>query len=78
MVVCHPAMRQLLEIMCGGDFLSKHPEEAMEFLSYVAETSKGWDEPNPRELERFRPPINQRRWHVCTECEMEMRASYQL
>ena len=35
-----PTMRQLLETMCGGDFLSKHPDEAMEFLSYVAETSK--------------------------------------
>ena len=36
-----PAMRQLLETMCGGDFLSKHPDEAMDFLNYVAETSKG-------------------------------------
>ena len=27
-----PAMKQLLETMCGGDFLSKHPDEAMEFL----------------------------------------------
>ena len=69
-----PAMRQLLETMCGGDFLSKHPEEAMEFLSYVAETSKGWDEPNPRELERFRPPINQRGGMYALNDEMEMRA----
>ncbi|RVW76953.1 hypothetical protein CK203_055571 [Vitis vinifera] len=23
--------------MCGGDFMSKNPEEAMDFLSYVAE-----------------------------------------
>ena len=45
-----PAMKQLLETMCGGDFLSKHPNEAMDFLNYVAETSKGWDEPNPREM----------------------------
>ena len=28
-----PAMRQLLETMCGGDFLSKHPDEAMDFLN---------------------------------------------
>ena len=41
--VMSPAMKQLLEIMCGGDFLSKHPDEAMDFLNYVAETSKGWD-----------------------------------
>ena len=35
-----PAMKQLLETMCGGDFLSKNPDEAMEFLNHVAETSK--------------------------------------
>ena len=47
-------MKQLLETMCGGDFLSKNPDEAMDFLNYVAETSKGWDEPNPREVERMK------------------------
>ena len=46
--------------MCGGDFLSKHPDEAMDFLNYVAETSKGWDEPNPREMEKMRPSANPR------------------
>ena len=55
-----PAMKQLLETMFGGDFLSKHPEEAMDFLNYVAETSKAWDEPNPREAKRLRPTTNQR------------------
>ena len=37
----YPTMKQLLETMCGGDFLSKHPEEALDFLDYVAEASKG-------------------------------------
>ena len=69
-----PAMRQLLETMCGGDFLSKHPDEAMDFLNYVAETSKGWDEPNPREMERFRPPVNQRGGMYALTDEMEMKA----
>ena len=69
-----PAMRQLLQTMCGGDFLSKHPEEAIDFLNYVAETSKGWDEPNPRELERFRPPVNQRGGMYAMNDEMEMKA----
>ena len=50
-----PSMKQLLETMCGGDFLSKHLDEAMDFLNYVVETSKAWDEPNPREAERSRP-----------------------
>ena len=30
-----PAMRQLLETMCGGDFLSKNPDEAMDFLTWL-------------------------------------------
>ena len=55
-----PPMKQLLENMCGGDFLSRHPDEAMDFLNYVAETSKAWDEPNPREAERLRPSNHQR------------------
>ena len=55
-----PPMKQLLETMCGGDFLSKHPDEAMDFLNYVDETSKAWDEPNPREAERARPSNHQR------------------
>ena len=69
-----PAMRQLLETMCGGDFLSKHPDEAMDFLNYVTETSKGWDEPKPREIERFRPPVNQRGGMYALNDEMEMKA----
>ena len=55
-----PAMKKLLETMCGGDFLSKHPDEAMDFLNYVAETSKIWDDPNPREVEKMRPSAHHR------------------
>ncbi|RVW80563.1 hypothetical protein CK203_051273 [Vitis vinifera] len=36
--------------MCGGDFMSKNPEEAMDFLSYVADVSRGWDEPTKGEV----------------------------
>ena len=55
-----PAMKQLLETMCGGDFLSKNQDEAMDFLNYVAETSKAWDEQNPREADRMRPSATKR------------------
>ena len=66
-----PVMKQFLETMCvgrggggggggGGDFLSKNPDVAMDFLNCVAETSKGWDEPNPREVERMKHTTNQR------------------
>ncbi|RVX20832.1 hypothetical protein CK203_002371 [Vitis vinifera] len=43
------SMKQLLETICGRDLMSKNPEEAMDFLSYVAEVSRGWDEPNKGE-----------------------------
>ena len=69
-----PVMKQLLETMCGGDFMSKHPEEAMNFLNYVAETSKAWDEPNPREAERMRPTANSRGGMYSITEEMEMKA----
>ena len=69
-----PAMKQLLETMCGGDFLGKHSEEVMDFLNYVAETSKAWDEPNPREAERMRPTANQRGGMYLLSEDMEMKA----
>ena len=69
-----PAMKQLLETMCGGDFLSKHPDEAMDFLNYVAETSKGWDEPNPRVVEKMRPSAHQREGIFALSEDMEMKA----
>ena len=52
------SMKQLLEMMCGGDFMSKNPKEAMDFLSYVAEVSRGWDEPNAREVGRMKSQPN--------------------
>ena len=69
-----PAMKQLLETMCGGDFLSKHLDEAMDFLNYVAETSKGWDEPNPREVEKMRPSAHKRGGIYALSEDMEMKA----
>ena len=69
-----PAMKQLLETMCGGDFLSKHPYEAMDFLNYVAETSKAWNELNPREAERSRPSNHQRGGIYALSEDTEMKA----
>ena len=69
-----PAMKQLLETMCGGDFLSKNPEEAMDFLSYVAETSKAWDEPNPREAKRMRLASSSRGCIYSLLEDMELKA----
>ena len=68
------SMKQFLETMCGGDFLSKNSDEAMDFLNYVAETSRGWDEPNPREAERFKPPVNQIGGMYALSEDMELKA----
>ena len=59
--------------MCGGDFLSKYPDEAMDFLNYEAETSKGWDEPNPREVEKMRHSAHQRGGIFALYEDMEMK-----
>ena len=68
------AMKQLLETMCGGDFMSKNPEEAMDFLNYVANTSKAWDEPNPREVQRMRLTTNSKGGMYFLMEDMEMKA----
>ena len=69
-----PPMKQLLETMCEGEILSKHPDEAMDFLNYVAETSKEWDEPNPREAERLRPLDHQMGGMYALSEDTEVRA----
>ena len=76
-----PTMKQFLETMWGGgggggggNFLSKHPEEAMDFLNYVAETSKAWDEPSPREVERQRPSSYQSEGMYALSEDTEMKA----
>ena len=51
-------MKQLLETMCGGDFMSKNLEEAMDFLSYVAKVSRGWDELNKEEVGKTKSQPN--------------------
>ena len=68
------SMKELLETMCGGDFFRKNPDEAMDFIKYVAETSKGWDEPNPREVERMKPTVNPRGGIFSLLDEVEMKA----
>ena len=54
--------------------MSEHPEEAMDFLNYVAETSKAWDEPNPREAERMRLASTLRGGMYSITEDMEMKA----
>ena len=46
----------------------------MDFLNYVAETSKAWDEPNPREAERARPSTHQKGGIYALSEDTEMKA----
>ena len=68
-----PAIKHLFETICGGDFLSKNKEEAMDFLNYVVETSKAWDKPNPSEAERMRPTTSSRGGLYSLAEDMEMK-----
>ena len=54
--------------------MSKNPKEALDFLSYVAEASKGWDEPNLREMERTRPQSITRGGMYSLSEDMDMKA----
>ena len=38
--------------------MSKNPEEAMDFLNYVAEVSRGWDEPTKGEGGKMKSQLN--------------------
>ncbi|RVW12445.1 hypothetical protein CK203_110442 [Vitis vinifera] len=68
------SMKQLLETMCGGDFMSKNPEEAMDFLSYVAEVSRGWDEPHRGEVGRMKAPVNPKGGMYMLSEDVDMKA----
>ncbi|RVX06567.1 hypothetical protein CK203_029501 [Vitis vinifera] len=59
------SMKQILETMCGGDFHEQETlREAMDFLSYVSEVSRGWDEPTNREMGKR--PVQQMSRGGCT------------
>ncbi|RVW19575.1 hypothetical protein CK203_115103 [Vitis vinifera] len=54
-----------------GDFMSKNPKEATDFLS---EVSRGWDEPNSNQMGRMKAPINPKGgMHMLSE-DMDMKA----
>ncbi|RVW66621.1 hypothetical protein CK203_065442 [Vitis vinifera] len=40
--------------MCRGDFMNKNPDEAFQFLDYVVEVSRSWEEPIVKEPPRDR------------------------
>ncbi|RVW11767.1 hypothetical protein CK203_089750 [Vitis vinifera] len=51
-----PSMLVLTMVLIHGywRFHDKNPDEAMDFLSYVAEVSRGWDEPNKGEVGKMK------------------------
>ncbi|RVW31950.1 Retrovirus-related Pol polyprotein from transposon 17.6 [Vitis vinifera] len=46
----------------------------MEFLSYVSEVSRGWDEPNSREMGRMKAPVNPKGGMYMLSEDMDMKA----
>ena len=41
-----PRDRQFVQLSCGGDFLQKEPEDAMDYLDEIAENSNTWTGPS--------------------------------
>ncbi|RVW75938.1 hypothetical protein CK203_051842 [Vitis vinifera] len=70
------SMKQLLDTMCGGDFMSKNPEEAMDFLSYASEVSREWDEPNTRDVGRMKSQPNAKGGMYVLSKDMDMKAKF--
>ena len=70
------SMKQLLETMCGGDFMSKNSEESMDFLSYVYEVSRGCDEPNARDVGRMKSQPNVKGGIYVLSEDMYMKAKF--
>ena len=54
--------------------MNKNPEEAMDFLSYVAEVSKGWNEPNAREVGRMKSQPNAKGEMYILNDDIDMKA----
>ena len=54
--------------------MSKNPEEAMDFLNYVAEVSRGWDEPNAREVGRMKSQPNAKGGMYVLNEDIDMKA----
>ena len=54
--------------------MSKNEEEAMDFLSYVAEVSRRWDEPNAREVGRRKSRPNAKGGMYVLNEDIDMKA----
>ncbi|RVW58829.1 Retrovirus-related Pol polyprotein from transposon 17.6 [Vitis vinifera] len=52
----------------------KNLEEAMDFLSYVSEVSRGWDEPNSREMGKMKALVNPKAGMYMLSEDMDMKA----
>ena len=50
-------------------------EEAMNFMSYVAEVSRGWDEPNAREVRRMKSQPNAKGGMYILNDDIDMKAN---
>jgi hypothetical protein len=42
-----PRYRQFVQVACGGEFLQKEPEDAMDYLDEIAKNSNTWNRPSP-------------------------------
>ena len=56
--------------------MSKNPEEAMDFLSYISEVSRGWDEPNSKDVERMKSQPNAKGGMYVLSEDMDMKAKF--
>ncbi|KAL6321935.1 hypothetical protein AAG906_035840 [Vitis piasezkii] len=70
--IWRPSMLVLIMALIHGS--CKNPEEAMDFLSYVSEVSRGRDEPNSREMGRMKALVNPKGGMYMLSEDMDMKA----
>ena len=54
--------------------MSKNLEEAMDFLNYMVEVSRGWDEPNAKEVGRMKSQPNAKGGMYVLSEDIDMKA----
>ncbi|RVW89718.1 hypothetical protein CK203_047281 [Vitis vinifera] len=69
-----PTMKQLLETMCRGDFMSKSPDKVLDFLNHVMEISRSWDEPHGKDSSKAKPQNNSKRGMYTLNEDVDMQA----
>ena len=55
-------MRQFVEMMCNGEFMSKNSDKAWSYLDMLAENAQSWDTSD--KSSNIKPPQQKEKWGI--------------